>query len=216
MTKRRIIQNSLQRLAHLSLDTRNRWILAARAVAPRYNVELKASQEAVRDLTPRIEELKERQKEKLVRQLTDARSTERMARLTSLQEAVDTATRRHQGLSDEFLKIDSQATQGDQAIAAETQELQRQIQAMRDEITAREKEVGELDAEISRVKASGIVSAPGSAKYASLNSVLTPTFDLAKKDRAMTYGAGAAILFMLIGWALTSSKRTRPAIAHKS
>jgi hypothetical protein len=213
MTKRRIIQNSLQRLAHHSLDARNRWILAARGVAPRYNVELKASQETVRDLMPRIDELKEQQKEKLVRQLTDARNGEHKVRLAALQEAVDNATRRHESLSDDFLKLDA-GSADETAGAAEAQELKTQIQSLRDEIAKREKEVAEMDAEIARVESAGSISAPAVAKYAALDSTLTPVFDLGKKNRAIGYGAGTAVFFILIGLVVAASRRNQPAVRH--
>lgn len=216
MTKRRIIQNSLQRLAHQSLDARNAWIVAARAVVPRYNVELKANRDSVHDLAPRIEELKDRQKAKLARQLAETRGDQRKKQIAQLQAAVDEAARHYQELSDEFLMLDSQATVVDEKAAALVQQLKRQTQEKRDHLAALQAESKELDEEIVRVQDSGTVSPPGVASYASLDSVLSPSFNMEKKDRALGFGGLAAGLFILLAWGRTLQKRNRaPALIQR-
>jgi hypothetical protein len=206
MTQRRIIQNSLQRLAHQSLEARNAWIVAARAVVPRYNVELKAGRDAVRDLTPRIDELKQRRKEKLIRQLAETRSERQKTKLAQLNAAVETATRHYQELSDEFLKSDAQVAEAAQKASTETLQTKNEVQEKRDRLASLLSEAKQLDDEIMRVRESGAANAPEVARYASLDSILSPAFDFQKQDQALEFGGAAAVIFIVVGLIVTSRK----------
>ncbi|MFH1417867.1 MAG: hypothetical protein ABII12_06235 [Planctomycetota bacterium] len=208
MTKRRVIQNQLLKASHACLEARNEWIIAARGAVPRYNLELKALRNAIRDITPRVTERRRHHQQRLAEQLLKARSDERVARGQRLQERESDAVQRHQQLSDRFLKLDAAVAEGDAGFDAELQQRQRDLREQEDTVARLRRELATTDREMQRLSGSEEVSLAGVVSYRSLAPLVPSRFDPEKRAGAAAVGGTAAVLLMFGAWVLTRTKRS--------
>jgi len=207
MTRRRVVKGALSSRVMASLNARNDWTLAARAVVPRYNVELKTLRAAIRDLAPRIAEGKERHLKQLSQHLAKARAEEAAAQLQQAREQVEAAVSRHQTLSEQFLKVDSAAASSRQEAAA-IQDLKERLRANGE----RQRELtlagDTLRRDIQRLRESAKTATSG-LTYQPLPAVRASLFDFDKRREATMLGAAVSLVFVLGVW-LLSRPRTRP------
>jgi len=206
MTKRRIIQGRLMKACRVCLDARNDWIMAARGVVPRYNLELKALDEAVRDLTPRIEERQAEHRAKLVEHLEKVRTEERAAELAGLRAAADAAARQYQSLSDEFVRADAQSAV-DSELAQEMQKQQAAISEQEQLLTQLDEEANDLQREIQRLQSSAEVSLSDSVAYQAAEAVGTGRFEPARRNKALVLCFIVAGVFLAGFYFVTGLRR---------
>ena len=208
MTKRRIIQSALMKLAHACDEARTKWIVSAWGVVPANHLELKALRGAILDLTPRIEERRQYHREKLVEHLAEARTDERAARMRQLEDQLAEATRQHQELSDQYLKVDSALSQSDEQLSAELERRREEIQKKREDITHFEKEETALSDQIELVRAADKVNLAGAVTYRSLEPLLPNRFNLDKSNGAVALGGAVALLFVFSVWLVSRTRQS--------
>ncbi len=202
MTKRRIIQNALMKLAHTCHEIRVGWIMAARGVVPADNRELKALRNAVRDLAPRIEQKQEAHRQKLIEHLGKARADAWAVRHQRLLDEKERATRHHEELSDAFVRMDSRISRGDKELEAELQTRRAEIETKEAEIARTDLDEAGLKGRIELVQAQREVNMGGTVRYesASLPPIPPDWFDLDKLSGAIVWGVCATAAFVLFAW----------------
>jgi DNA repair exonuclease SbcCD ATPase subunit len=206
MTKRRIIQSRLLKASHACLEARNEWIVAARGAVPRYDLELKALQEAISDLTPRIEERRRYHREQLAGHLAKVRSDERAGELQSLRDQVEAATREHQRLSDEFVKMDAELTM-DEGLRARLQNGQEELRRQEEKIARLDRQASEAEDEMGRLRGPEEVGLADAVNYRPLPVVEPPRFELQRAIRAACVGLAAVGVFALGFWVVAGERR---------
>ena len=199
MTKRRVLQGIMTGYSHTSLDARNQWTIAARRVVPLYNVELKALKAAIVDVGPRIKERTAFHRQHLSDELAKATTDERQTRLQKLRADLESATRRHQKLSDEFLKVDEAATQDEKAVAG-LQQQRDSLAGMKRDAAAAESALAQMDRELDQLRSARQSGKTPAVTYAAMPAILPPTFNLEDSRKAIALGAGASILFIAGIW----------------
>jgi chromosome segregation ATPase len=213
MTMRRVIHGRLRKALLACQQARNDWILSARGAVPRYNLELKALTDAIRDLSPRIEQRRTHHKDKLTEHLMKVRADERSAELQRLRDKVEDSIRQYQRLSDEFVKLDAEAA-GDESLRAEALQRQTQIRDQEDLLARLDKEASETQGEISRLQSSSDVSLAGSVSYKRASAVPPDRFEAPRRNMAIGLGAVACLIsfvgfFMLSGFRKPSQRSSR-------
>ena len=210
MTKRRIIQSALLDVAHSCDEARKSWLLAARDVVPANNLELKALRNAINDLTPRIERRRESHRAKLVEHLGKVRADEWVAREQQLRSESADATRRHQELSEQFLKVDSALSEDDRQAEAELRDRRDAIRVRMAELAELERDVVATGGQIEILRAGRPVDVAGTVSYQSLAPILPSRFDLEKSRAAVGLGGILAGMFMFGTWLLSRPRRPVP------
>ncbi|HVP10562.1 MAG TPA: hypothetical protein VMV94_05150, partial [Phycisphaerae bacterium] len=208
MTMRRVIHGRLRKALLACQQARNDWILAARGAVPRYNLGLKALEDAIHDLTPRIEQRRKYHKDKLVEQLMKARGDERAAESQRLLENREEATRQYQRLSDEFVKLDTEAT-GDEAARAEAQQKQIQIREQEERISRLDREAQAIQQEIDRLQGDGDVSLAGSASYEQLAASPPDRLESRRLHQGLKLGGVSTAVSFIVFFAISGLRRPR-------
>jgi len=214
MTKRRVLQSTLTRLAHRCLDGGNDWILAARLVVPRYNKPLKAVRDSIIDLSPRIEEWKAEHRSELIKELTLARQNEHRRQLAELRSGVEAAERRHVDVTKQFLNAD-EAAQLTETIGDDMTELRRQADEEKAAIARLRAMVDTTNVRINRALETGVIPEPSPAVYRAEPAIRTPMLDLRKRNSAAVIGLAVAALFIVVGWSAFPARR-RPSRASET
>ena len=205
MTMRRVIHGRLRKALLACQQARNDWILAARGAVPRYNLELKALNDAIRDLTPRIEQRRKHHKDKLTEHLVKVQADERGAELQRLRDKAEDSTRQYQRLAEEYFKADADAT-GDESLRAEAQQRQAQIRDQEALLARLDKEISDMQPEVDRLRSSSDVSLAGTVNYKPDPAVPPDRFETPRLKRAIGLG-GLASLLSLVGFFVLSSFR---------
>lgn len=208
MTKRRVVQSQLQAAVNASSEVRNEWIIAAQGVLPRYNKELLALQGAIEDLTPRIDELRRHHRERLAEHLLKAAQDDYAANLQALRTAKEEAARRHQKLSNEYVRVDEEATIPPE-LQAERRTKLAEISRQRETIEVIERRITSLQNEIERLGGTEEITMAGTATFKPLPPHSPGPFDFGKAQAAVGTGGGVGILYVLITWFALRPKRGR-------
>lgn len=208
MTKRRIIQSRLLKASRECLEARNEWIMAARGVVPRYNLELKALDEAIGDLAPRIEQRRAQHRAKLAEHLEKLRTDERAAESQRLHARVNEAARQYQLLSDEFLKADSLST-ADADLAQGFQKQQAQIDDQEKLLARLDGEAADVQREIERLQGSAEVSLSDAVTYSAGEPIVPGRLEPRRLNRAFTFGGAVAGVFLMGYWVTTGMQLRR-------
>lgn len=205
MTQRRITQGKLLKAANAGLETRNGWIVAAQGVLPRYNKALKALRDAIRDLTPRIEQRRQYHRERLIEHLTKVREDEWNAERIRLEQHKEDLAERCRQLSDEFVRLDEAGTIPSD-VARRLQERQDRVRRQQELVRKLDERLAALDQELVRLRSTEQVSLAGSVKYKPLPAIRPQRFDPRRRAGAVGLGAGAALLFMFAVWFVSQPK----------
>jgi chromosome segregation ATPase len=174
-------------------------------VVPLYNVELKALKAAIVDVGPRIKERTAFHRQHLSDELAKATTDERQTRLQKLRADLESATRRHQKLSDEFLKVDEAATQDEKAVAG-LQQQRDSLAGMKRDAAAAESALAQMDRELDQLRSARQSGKTPAVTYAAMPAILPPTFNLEDSRKAIALGAGASILFIAGIWIRSRSR----------
>jgi chromosome segregation ATPase len=212
MTMRRVIHARLRKALLACQQARNDWILAARGAVPRYNLELKALEDTIRDLTPRIEQRRTYHKDKLAERLLKARADERAAQLQRLREKVEEGTRQYQRLSDEFVKMDADAA--DESLRAELQQRQLQIREQEELVSRQERQAYDTQREIDRLRGAADVSLAGAVVYKPAPALPPDRLEWPRLKTGLWMGGLSALLSIGVFFAISGFRRprSRPAV----
>lgn len=208
MTQRRITQGKLLKAANAGLEARNEWIVSAQGVLPRYNKELKALRDAIRDLAPRIDQRRQYHRERLIEHLTKVREDDWNAERVRLEKHKEDLAARRQQLSDEFVRLDEAGTIPND-VARRLQERQDLISRQQDNARKLDERLAGLDQELTRLRGTEQVSLAGSVTYEPLPSIQPQRFDPRRRAGAIGLGAGAALLFMFAAWFVSQPRFAR-------
>jgi chromosome segregation ATPase len=208
MTMRRVIHARLRKALLACQQARNDWILAARGAVPRYNLEIKAIEDAIRDLTPRIEQRRTYHKERLAQHLMKVRTEEQAAESERLRAKLEEASRQYQRLSDDFVKLDAEAA-GDDNVRAELQQAQARIREQEELVSRLERQAYDTMNEIERLRGAADVSLAGAVNYEHVPASPPNRFEPPRLRVGLALGGGSALLFLVGFFAVFGSGRPR-------
>jgi hypothetical protein len=209
MTQRRVIQSALLKLAHACDDARKGWVMAAAQVVPANNLQLKALRNAIRDLTPRIEQRRAQHRQNLIEHLEKVRLDEWDARRRIARADLADATRRHQELTNQYLAVDATLSKTDEQLRTELHRRREDIQRSKDAMSQLERDEAVLSSQVEHLQSGRTVSLAGAVRFEALAPRLPAQFDLTKRNGALGFGGLVAAAFVFGVWILTRPRRSQ-------